>query len=111
MSELETVFENHLHVHGLPPAVREFPFALPRKFRFDFAWLEERIAVEIEGGTRRNGRHNRHDGFSRDCEKYNLAARDGWKVFRFTGEMVQDGEAVNFVKSVFENIDKAEMKW
>lgn len=111
MSELEATFENHLQVHGLPPAVREFPFALPRKFRFDFAWIEERIAVEIEGGTRRNGRHNRHDGFQKDCTKYNIAARDGWKVFRFTGEMVRNGEAVNFVKEVFERIGTEVMKF
>jgi very-short-patch-repair endonuclease len=111
MSELESTFETHLHVHGLPPAVREFPFALPRKFRFDFAWIEERIAVEIEGGTRNNGRHNRHTGFTKDCEKYNLAARDGWKVFRFTGEMVNDGRAVNFVKETFERIGTKVMDW
>lgn len=109
MSELEDVFANHLFVHGLPPAIREFPFAPPRKYRFDFAWLEERIAVEIEGGTRVNGRHNRHAGFELDCAKYNLAARNGWKVFRFTGPMVCDGRAVNFLKEVFAEVGTAVM--
>lgn len=111
MSDLEETFAQHVTIHGLPQPIREFPFYVGRKFRFDFAWLDERIAVEIEGGTRANGRHNRHDGFERDCEKYNLAVLDGWRVLRFTGEMVRDGRAINFVKEVFRTIGTMELQF
>jgi hypothetical protein len=36
-------------------------------------------------------------GFSKDCEKYNLATRDGWRVYRFTTAMVKSREGINFL--------------
>ena len=49
------------------------------------------------------GRHTRGSGFAKDCENYNLAALDGWSVYRFTTGMVKDGSAQNFMKQVFQN--------
>ena len=72
----------------LPGPQREYRFAPPRRFRFDFAWPEHRVAVEVEGGTWAGGRHVRPQGYGRDCEKYNLAVALGWRVFRFTGGML-----------------------
>jgi hypothetical protein len=42
-----------------------------------------RVAVEVEGGAFSGGRHTRGMGFVADCEKYNVAALDGWLVLRF----------------------------
>lgn len=53
-----------------------------RRFRFDFAWPDERVALEVEGGAWTGGRHTRGIGFIRDMEKYNLAACLGWRVLR-----------------------------
>lgn len=72
---------------GFQP-VRELVFNPPRKWRFDFAWPEKLIAVEIDGGTWSGGRHSRGTGFARDCEKLNAAALNGWRVFRFTPDML-----------------------
>lgn len=58
------------------------------------------MAVEIEGGTYCGGRHVRPDGYRKDCEKYNTAASMGWLVFRFTSDMVRNGNAVNFMERV-----------
>lgn len=77
----------------MPMPVNEYRFHPLRKWRFDFAWPDHRIAVEVEGGSRTYGRHNRAGGFEKDCEKYNAAALLGWRVFRFTSAMVQDGRA------------------
>lgn len=60
----------------------EFRFAPPRLWRFDWAWPVYAIALEIEGGIWRQGRHNRGSGFLGDIEKYNAAASMGWLVFR-----------------------------
>ena len=72
-----------------PPAVREHRFDSKRRFRFDLAWPEQRVAVEVEGGLRRYGRHNRPEGYASDCEKYNLAQIAGWVVLRYTTEMLK----------------------
>lgn len=82
---------------GLPEPVREYRFSPPRRWRFDFAWPDLMIALEVEGGTWANGRHNRGSGYRKDCEKYNTAALMGWKVLRVTGDMVKDKSAIEFV--------------
>lgn len=70
-----------------------------RRWRFDFAWLEEKIAIELEGGVddrrkhRVRGRHIRPKGFQDDVEKYNAAAALGWTVFRVTTKDVQEDTA------------------
>ena len=62
----------------------EHPFHGTRKWRFDFAWLRQKVAVEIEGGIYKKGRHTSPAGFIGDCDKYNAATECGWALFRFT---------------------------
>jgi very-short-patch-repair endonuclease len=100
-SDLEIEMEGHLHLYGFPQWEIEYRFCDGRKWKFDFAWPSLRISVEVEGGTWSGGRHTSGAGFQRDCEKYNCAARDGWRVFRFTGGMVRSGEAARFLAKVF----------
>ena len=61
----------------------EHRFHATRKWRLDFAWPREKVAVEVEGGVYGRGRHVRPAGFIADCEKYNAAAQLGWLVLRF----------------------------
>ena len=63
--------------------VREHQFHPTRRWRFDFAITDRRIAIEIEGGVFSQGRHTRGIGFVNDCEKYNTATAMGWRIFRF----------------------------
>jgi very-short-patch-repair endonuclease len=83
-----------IHVSSLPEPVAEYQFARPRRWRFDLAWPDRRLAVEVEGGTWANGRHTRPAGYEADCEKCNAAALAGWRVLRVTGAMVKDGRAL-----------------
>lgn len=53
-----------------------------RKWAFDFAWLEQKVALEVEGGIWTGGRHTRGAGFSKDIEKYNTAVTLGWRVVK-----------------------------
>ena len=86
---------------GLPAPEPEHHFAPPRRWRFDFAWPDYNLAVEVEGGTWSRGRHTRGAGFEKDCEKYNEAALLGWTVLRFTTSMVEDGRAINMIERAF----------
>ena len=94
LSEGEETFALHCKAYGLTPE-REYRFAPTGRYRFDFAFPEAMIAVEIEGGTWSKGRHTRPKGFEEDCRKYNLAAIFGWRVLRFTSDMVYSAEAIN----------------
>lgn len=111
LSRLEETFALHVRAAKLPEPEREYRFAavhvgmgtgLRRRltdaklsdWRFDFAWPQHQIAVEIEGGTWSGGRHTRGAGFAEDCRKYNAAQALCWRVFRATGEMVKSGEII-----------------
>ncbi len=91
-SELETEFLHWLRILApeLPEPAREYKFAKPRRWAFDLAWEDRRLALEIDGGTWSGGRHTRGGGFRNDCEKLNTAVLLGWRVLRFTGDMLHD---------------------
>jgi very-short-patch-repair endonuclease len=64
----------------------EYRFHPTRKWRFDFAWPRQKVAVELEGGIWTGGRHGTALGMIADMDKYNAAARQGWLVLRFSGK-------------------------
>lgn len=64
--------------------VKEYMFHYTRKWRFDYAIPELKVAIEIDGGVWDYGRHNRPQGYIDDMEKLNNAASLGWLVLRFT---------------------------
>jgi very-short-patch-repair endonuclease len=87
-SPLERKFKLYwLAVCG-PVLAEEHRFHPERKWRFDFAHLASRTAVEIEGGVWTGGRHTRGSGFVEDCEKYNAATMEGWAVFRIPAPLI-----------------------
>lgn len=101
----------HIAAHKLPEPQREYRFHRTRRWRFDFAWPDKKIAVEVEGITRygknangsiRLGRHQTAKGFKGDCEKYNAAIFEGWRVLRYPQDVVVSGEAILQIKSVLE---------
>jgi very-short-patch-repair endonuclease len=97
ISEPERAFAQQIAASGLPGCEREFAFCPGRRWRFDFAWLSPRVAVEVEGGIWTNGRHTRGKGFEADCEKYAEALSRGWRVLRVTPSMVKDRSALTYL--------------
>lgn len=90
---------------GLPDPDVEYPFAKPRRWRFDLAWPIHLLAVEVEGGTWIAGRHSRGAGYEADLEKYNEATLLGWRVLRVTTDMVTDGRAIRLVERAFDVLE------
>lgn len=76
---------------------REYRFDKVRRWRFDFAIPAKKIGIEVEGGSWVNGRHNRASGMEADCRKYNAATVQGWRIIRFTTDMVISGEAIEVI--------------
>ena len=66
-SSLEDAFEAWLAHSGprpMPKHVKRVPIRHPtRRWRFDFAWPDPMVAVEIEGGLYQSGRHQSFKGF------------------------------------------------
>ena len=70
--------------HGIPRPSSEVRFAPPRRWRLDFAWPKQKVALEVEGGIWIQGRHSRGKGMLGDMEKYNRASALGWRICRCT---------------------------
>lgn len=101
-SALEDTFAFKLDCAGLTGYVREYAAIPGRKFRFDFAFIAERLLVEINGGTFNGGAHGRGVGINRDYEKNNLAVKEDWRVLSFDTKQVKSGDAVEFVQSIIQ---------
>lgn len=70
---------------------KEHRFHPVRKWRFDYILLPEdlKIAVEYEGGIFTGGRHTKGNGYAKDCEKYNAAVLMGWRILRYTVDVLE----------------------
>ena len=90
----------YFNCQGLPPSSPEWRFHPERKWRFDFAWPEQKVAVEIEGGFFAGGRHSRGFGAKKDMEKYNSAILHGWYVLRYMPEQVCRETTTDDIKRV-----------
>ena len=75
----------------------EFRFHPVRRWRFDGAFPERKIAVEIDGGAWTAGRHTRGKGFIADQEKINEAQLLGWSVYRFVPDDLESGKFFDVV--------------
>lgn len=103
-SRLETLFWLQLQQAGLDDGwERQYRFCPPRRWTFDFALPYRALAVEIEGGSFVYGRHNRPSGFAADLEKYNTATLLGWRLLRFTGAMLNEDDAIPWVRKLVES--------
>lgn len=101
-SSWEEYLANQIKEAGFPEPTREYRFAPPRRFRFDFAWPDIKFAVECEGGVYSGGRHVTGAGFTKDAEKYSLAAIEGYKIIRATSAQISSGDCLEWIKAYFE---------
>lgn len=83
MSKAEEVFQNYWDSRGYQKLFkfeREYRFLQTRRFRIDFANLEYKLAVEVQGhGSYAHGGSAK--SLSSDIEKHQALALLGWKYF------------------------------
>lgn len=95
-----------LQALGLPLPEAEYVFAPPRKFRADLAYVELRLAIEIDGivytrgSHQAGGRHTSIKGLRAESEKSFFYARHGWKVLRVLPEHVRSGQALKWIEQL-----------
>jgi len=86
-SRAESAFECVWRLRGAPGVEMhpEFRFHPTRRWRFDYAFPQHKLAVELDGRGRGGhpGRHHSITGASKDYAKLNAAAVLGWRVLRF----------------------------
>lgn len=91
-------FEKLCHLSGLPAPVGEYKFHPDRRWRFDWAFVHQRLALEVQGGIFVQGRHSRGAALLKEHEKLNAAAALGWRVCYVTPKQIANGEALGIVE-------------
>lgn len=97
-TKLEDALAFQIKAAGLPIPEREWRFHPTRRWRFDFAWPGDKLAVEVEGGVFVQGRHSRGVGMLADMEKYASAVLMGWRVLRVAAPHIKSGEALQWIE-------------
>lgn len=72
-----------------------------KDWRFDLAWPDKMLAVEVEGGGGM-GRHTTAKGFRQDLEKYHAAMDLGWNIYRCDTAMIKQGKAAGLIIKLLE---------
>ncbi len=93
MTEAQELLRTHLSELGIETEA-EYRFHPDRKWRFDLASEEHRLAFEVNGHFQ--GKHGA--GWSNDAEKLNTAQVLGWRVFVFSNRDVLRGKALQWLK-------------
>jgi len=76
----------------------EVRFHPRRRWVFDFAFEELKLAIEYEGGIFSHKGHTRPERFRSDMEKYNEAQLAGWIVLRFGPDETRTGNAIQQIE-------------
>lgn len=105
----ETEYRFAAHHVGLQPGIKQrLVDAGLKNWRFDFAFVDHKLAVEVEGGGWVNGRHTRGVGFREDMHKYHHAMRLGWTVYRCEESLIRTGQAVQLIAELLAAIGSAD---
>jgi very-short-patch-repair endonuclease len=87
----------------------EYRFMEKRRYRFDFAHIRTKTAIEINGGRWIKSGHNSPSGLLRDYEKLNLAVLEGWQVFLLADAMINQNwidKIAKYMKSKMRSLPK-----
>lgn len=84
-------FAHMYREHGVGTPVRELQFDDIRKWRFDFAFPGQRVAVEINGF---GFGHQAQQCQAADNEKQNAAVEAGWRVLVFNSRQLGSKQGV-----------------
>ena len=94
----DRIFLAALNQAGIPAPVAELPFAKPRRWKMDFAWPEQRVYLEINGGIFIRGRHSRGASLLKEWEKIAAATALGYRPLFCQPSDCTKPETINAIK-------------
>jgi len=104
--DLEGMLDMQLHSTGISGYRRQVRFHSKRRWKFDFAFEDIKLAIEIHGGTYSRGAHSRGPHQRKDFEKWSIAGIDRWVILHFDTKDVQGKQrvALNRIISALEKL-------
>lgn len=100
-SKLEADYVAQLERIEVPAFEINYRWHSVREWRWDVAFVDDKVAVEIDG-VRRDGKgdHQTEKGMTNDYQKVAEGVLWGWTILRFTRTMVASGEAAELTQRV-----------
>lgn len=91
-SDLEAALVKQLEWFGAPAPTPQYRAIGARRWKWDLAYPDRNLLIEIDGGLYTGGRHQRPGrwGADNDAEKQSTAAAFGWVTMRFTPELIKN---------------------
>ena len=74
---------------GLEDYTTQYKYVPGRKFSADFAFVEQKLIVEVDGGIYSRRAHGSITGIIADMNRSNLAACNGFRVMRFRPDQIK----------------------
>ncbi|CAB4223457.1 hypothetical protein UFOVP1670_60 [uncultured Caudovirales phage] len=101
-SQIEILFAQQIQFLQLPKPKRNYLFNRPRKQELDFAWLDQKLAVEVQGMV-----HRIKKTFKADIEKRAIALLAGWRILEVGGDEIRSGQASKWLQQLMaQDVDK-----
>lgn len=92
---IQRAFAECCRFKGVPEPVPEYRFHAERLWRWDYAWPDQLVALEVDGGVWTGGKHGRGSGIVKDHEKRNAGAVLGWRLLLVVPkQLLWDGTAM-----------------
>lgn len=91
--------------NNLPIPTTEYWFAweaMRRRWPFDFAWIDEKIALEVDGGLFSQGAHVRGAYILKTHDKLNAATGLGWRMLYRTPDNLCSAHTVDILRAALE---------
>ena len=85
--------------HGIPEPVFEYKFCPTRKWPFDLAWVDSKLALEVDGGNWVKGAHVRPARILKTQEKENTAAGMGWRILHCEPSALASQQTIDYIKA------------
>jgi hypothetical protein len=88
----------------IPAPVQEFRAIPARRYRWDFAWPEHRLLLEVNGGAWMKSSYSHKSGpqIVRDYTKNNLAVAAGWKILYCESSMISKKKIIEYLADYFQ---------
>lgn len=93
-------FQGWCRKNGLPEPIAEYRWHPVRRWRHDFFWLTQKIALENQGGIFSGGRHTRGAALLKEHEKLNDAARRGHRILFATPQTIKSREMLALLTEI-----------
>lgn len=94
-SPLEAMLDKQMALSGLHGYIRQHKHIKGRRFSLDFAFLDRKVGIEVQGQC-----HRIKAMFERDIEKRILATLAGWIVIEVSGKTIRSGQAVQWIAAL-----------